>query len=122
MAAGRFREFSAPASIYQGVQALAAPGHTPGHTLFSIESKGHRLVIWGDLMEIEAVQFSNPAVTIVFDEDSAQTAALRPRAYREAARERYLVAAAHLPFPGIGHVRAEAVGYSWVPITYDIPR
>jgi len=122
LAAGRFQKFSAPAEICPGVRAIAAPGHTPGHTLFSIESKGNRLVIWGDLMEIEAVQFSNPAVTIVFDENPAQTAAQRPRAYRDAAREKYFVAAAHLPFPGIGHVRAETTGYSWVPITYDIPR
>lgn len=68
------------------------------------------------------MQFSNPAVTIVFDEDSRRTAAQRPRAYRDAAREKYFVAAAHLPFPGIGHVRTETSGYSWVPITYDIPR
>jgi hypothetical protein len=29
-----------------------------------------------------------------------------------------LVAGAHLPFPGIGHVRAERVGYTWLPIDY----
>jgi len=24
----------------------------------------------------------------------------------------------HLPFPGIGHVRAEGKGFAWVPVEY----
>jgi glyoxylase-like metal-dependent hydrolase (beta-lactamase superfamily II) len=28
------------------------------------------------------------------------------------------VAGAHLPFPGIGHVRAESSGYAWLPANY----
>ena len=120
--AERFERFSAPALLFPGVRAVPAPGHTPGHTLFSIESKGHKLLIWGDLMELAAVQFAEPAVTIVFDEDAKRTVSQRPAAYAEAAREKYLVAASHLPFPGIGHVREERVGYSWVPMTYDVIR
>ena len=36
----------------------------------------------------------------------------------EAAKERYLVASAHLPFPGLGHLRAARQGYEWVPVDY----
>jgi hypothetical protein len=28
------------------------------------------------------------------------------------------VASAHLPFPGIGHLRAEGKGYVFVPVNY----
>lgn len=35
-----------------------------------------------------------------------------------AARERKLVAAPHLPFPGAGHLRADGEGYAWVPLPY----
>ncbi|WP_280290338.1 hypothetical protein [Pseudomonas sp. BN417] len=27
-------------------------------------------------------------------------------------------AGAHLPFPGLGHVRSEGKGYAWVPAEY----
>jgi len=31
-----------------------------------------------------------------------------------------LVAGMHLPFPGIGHIRAEGEGsYAWVPIEFE---
>jgi hypothetical protein len=25
----------------------------------------------------------------------------------------------HLPFPGVGHVRAEGKGFAWVPVEYS---
>jgi hypothetical protein len=31
-------------------------------------------------------------------------------------------AAAHLPFPGIGHLRADGKGYDWVPANYTALR
>jgi glyoxylase-like metal-dependent hydrolase (beta-lactamase superfamily II) len=116
---GRFKQFNGPVSLFPGISAIPAPGHAPGHTIFAIESKGQKLVLWGDLMEIAAVQFIDPTVTIVFDNDAAAAVRQRPQAYADAAKGRYLVAAAHLPFPGIGHIRAEPVGYAWVPVTYD---
>ena len=40
-------------------------------------------------------------------------------AFAEAAKEGYWVAAAHLSFPGIGHLRADGGGYDWVPVNYS---
>ena len=45
-------------------------------------------------------------------------AAQRKRAYADAAKRGYWVAAAHLAFPGIGHVRSEGKAYAWVPANY----
>lgn len=36
-----------------------------------------------------------------------------------AARQGYWVGAAHLSFPGIGHLRAEGKGYTFVPVNYQ---
>ena len=30
-----------------------------------------------------------------------------------------VVACAHLPFPGIGHIRAEGSAFAWVPLEYS---
>ncbi|MCE9660621.1 MAG: MBL fold metallo-hydrolase [Burkholderiales bacterium] len=120
--AGRFKAFDGSTELFPGIRALATPGHTPGHSVYAIESKGQKLVLWGDLMHVAAVQFPKPTVTIAFDVDSPAASVQRRKAYADAAKGRYLVAAAHLPFPGIGHLRAEGKGYVFVPLTYNTVR
>ena len=118
VSSGRFRPFDGGGELVAGVRALPAPGHTPGHTVYVVESEGEKLVLWGDLMHVAAVQFPLPAATVSFDAVPAQAAASRARVYREAAREGAWIAAAHIGFPGIGKIRANAGGsYTWVPIS-----
>ena len=121
VAAGRLKTFSGRTELVPGVTAMPSHGHTPGHTTYVVESQGKKLVLWGDLMHLAAVQFKNPDVTIQFDTDSAPAAAERRKAYADAAKEGYLVAATHLPFPGIGHLRPadDGVGYTFVPLNYS---
>ena len=120
--AGKFKPFSGDTELVPGVKAIATYGHTPGHTIYAVESKGAKLVLWGDLMHVAAVQFPQPSVTIQFDTDSKAAAAQRQKAFAAAANEGFWVAAAHLPFPGIGHLRAEGTGYTFVPANYSVVR
>ena len=120
--AGRLEPFSGTTELSSGITAVSSPGHTPGHTTYVIESKGRKLVLWGDLMEVAAIHFVEPATTIAFDVDGREAVARRPKAYADAAAGRHLVGASHLPFPGIGHLRAEPEGYAWVPVAYDTVR
>ncbi len=117
-AAGKFKPFDGDTELVPGIKAVAARGHTPGHTVYVVESKGEKLALWGDLMHVAAVQFADPSVTIKFDTDSKSAAVQRKRAYADAAKGGYWVAAAHLAFPGIGHVRTAGTGYAWVPANY----
>jgi hypothetical protein len=85
-----------------------------------VESKGQKLVLWGDLMHVAAVQFADPSVTIQFDTDSTPAAQQRAAAYVDAAKNGYLVGAAHLAFPGLGRLQAgEGKSYRFVPINYS---
>ena len=119
VAAGKFKPFDGDTELAPGIKAMAAPGHTPGHSLYVVESGGRKLVLWGDLMHVAAVQFAEPSVTIAFDTDSKNAAVQRKRAYAEAAKQGYLVGSAHLSFPGLGHLRAEGKGYTFVPVNYS---
>ena len=119
MSAGKFKPFDGNTELVPGIKAIAAHGHTPGHTVYMVESQGQKLVLWGDLMHVAAVQFPEPAVTIQFDSDSKAAAVQRQRAYAEAAKNGYLIGAAHLSFPGLGHLRAEGKGYAFVPVNYS---
>jgi len=119
IAAGKFKPFEGNTELVPGIRALAAHGHTPGHTTYLIESKGQKLMLWGDLMHVAAVQFPEPSVTIKFDTDNKAAQAQRKLAYADAAKGGYWVAAAHLSFPGIGHLRNEGKGYAFVPVNYS---
>ena len=118
--AGKFKPFDGDTELVPGLRAQAARGHTPGHAVFVAESKGQKLVFWGDLMHVAAVQFAQPSVTIQFDTDSKAAAAQRKKAYADAAKSGYWVAASHLSFPGIGHLRSEGGAYRFVPANYTV--
>lgn len=118
--AGQWQTFTAGSTLVPGITSEQANGHTPGHTAFCVESDGKKLLIWGDLVHAHAVQFTNPGVSIEFDVDQKQAIATRKRIFKAMAKSKNLVAGMHLPFPGIGHVRAEGKeSYSWVPIEYS---
>jgi len=118
VSAGRFEPFEGNAELVRGVRAHATHGHTPGHTNYVVESGGRKLVLWGDLMHVAAVQFPEPAVTITFDSDSNAAMAQRQKTFAEVAKDGSLVGGAHIAFPGLGHLRREGNGYAWVPVNY----
>lgn len=119
--AGKFSTFDSDVPLSPGIRALATHGHAPGHTSYVVESKGERLIVMGDLVLMGAMQFPKPALTSAFDSDPAAAAAQRKRILQLAADENDWVAGAHLSFPGIGHVRATGLGFTWQPANYTIP-
>jgi len=119
--AGKFKTFSDGDSIVPGIQVVPSNGHTPGHTSYLLSSGAENLLLWGDIVHVHSVQLPHPEVTIAVDVDPKAAVASRTRLFAEAAQKRWLVAAAHLPFPGIGHLRKEEKGYSWVPVEYRNP-
>ena len=119
---GQFKPFATDGELVPGIRSLATFGHTAGHTSYVIESQGQKLLIWGDLIHVAAVQFKNPRVTIQFDTDSKQALVEREKAFADAARGGYLAAGAHLAFPGVGHVIRQGKGYDWLPVNYTVLR
>ena len=119
VAAGKFKSFDGDTELVPGIEAFASHGHTVGHTTYVVESKGQKLVLWGDLMHVASVQFDDPLVVMKFDTDTKMAAIERKKAFADAAKQGYWVAGAHLSFPGIGHLRANHGGYIWVPVNYS---
>ena len=118
VAAGKLKPFDGETELVPGIRAIPARGHTPGHTVYAVESQGNKLVVWGDLMHVAAVQFAMPSVTIQFDSDPKAAAPQRQKNYADAAKKGYFVAVAHVSFPGIGKLRADGKGYEWLPTNY----
>lgn len=84
--------------------------------LFGEDAQG--LLVWGDVLHFHAVQFAHPDVSVAFDSDSTAAIASRKQVLQRAASQRWWVAGAHLPFPGLGHVRSEGAAYAWVPTEF----
>lgn len=118
VASGRFKTFKPGDSPVAGVSTALEAGHTPGSTTYQFSSKGQSIVFIGDLVHDLAVQFDHPEVSIAFDENSKNAIASRDRVFSQAAREKIWVAAAHLPFPGTGHIVAIDKHFQWVPVEY----
>jgi glyoxylase-like metal-dependent hydrolase (beta-lactamase superfamily II) len=115
-AAGHLKMFHAGEQLEPGITAVSEPGHTPGHTGYRVESDGQVLLVWGDLVHLAMVQLPDPKVTIKFDSAPADAIAAREKALSDAAQKGYLVAAAHVDFPGIGKVSKTGRGYVWTPV------
>jgi glyoxylase-like metal-dependent hydrolase (beta-lactamase superfamily II) len=118
--AGKVKTFTYGKELFPGITPIATPGHTPGHTAYALQSKGQKIVFWGDIMHIAAVQFPDPAVTIVYDVDQPAAKAQREKVFADAAKNGYWVAGDHLSFPGIGHMRAQGQAYVYIPANYTI--
>lgn len=118
--AKRLHAFQWGDEVAPGVRAVDLSGHTPGHTGFDVQRNGERLLIWGDVVHVQDVQFDHPEITIAFDVDQAAAKARRLAAFKDAASGGYRVAGMHMAFPGIGHVRAKGQdAYEWLPESFS---
>lgn len=118
-AAGRLRTFGENGAILPGIRSLAETGHTPGHTVFEVESRGQKLLLWGDIVHVAPVQLADPRASVKYDSSDTDAQRARRTLLARAAKEHFLVGAAHISFPGLGHVAREGEGYRWVPANYD---
>jgi glyoxylase-like metal-dependent hydrolase (beta-lactamase superfamily II) len=118
--AGKVKVFDPGTQLFPGISSISSPGHTPGHSSYALESKGQKLVFWGDVIHAGAVQFTDPLVTIDFDVDLSAAAEMRHKAFEDAVKNGYWIAAPHLSFPGLGHLRGDGKHYQWLPANYSI--
>ncbi|MDR1874247.1 MAG: MBL fold metallo-hydrolase [Synergistaceae bacterium] len=104
------------AELLPGVRPIAAFGHTPGHTLYMVDSNGSRLLIWGDLTHASAIQMPAPEVAMTYDTDPAMAIASRLAVLKYVAENNIPVAGMHVPLPGMGTVSAADAGYVFTPV------
>src|SRR5262249_18506772 len=110
--------FKDGADLAPGMTAVAAPGHTVGHSMVRVSSQGNDLLLWGDIVHNAALQFAEPDRALAFDTDQPLAIASRKRVFDMVVSDRTTVAGAHLPFPGLGHVAKAATGYAYVPVQW----
>lgn len=119
--ADRTRFLKPGEDVVAGIRSLDAPGHTPGHLGFTLESKGARMLFWGDCAHHQVASLARPDWYCKFDVDKEQGAKTRRRIYEMAAAEKIPVQGYHMPFPSLGYVeRRPEGGYRWLAHTYQL--
>ncbi len=98
-----------------GLTAMVTPGHTPGHTCWRLDAANQSLLAWGDIVHIAAIQIPRPDAGVFYDMDLDAARASRARILDMAARDRLLIAGAHVTAPGVGHVVRHGEGYVYEP-------
>ncbi|MDR0615545.1 MAG: MBL fold metallo-hydrolase [Synergistaceae bacterium] len=104
--------------IMEGIRAIQAYGHTPGHTIFLIESAGERLLVWGDLTHAMAIQMPRPDISVTYDSDPVRAAAIRKEVLKFVTDGKVPVAGMHVAYPAIGNIERDlevAEGYKFIP-------
>ncbi|PVM88376.1 MBL fold metallo-hydrolase [Caulobacter radicis] len=122
--AGRLIPFEdAAQDLIPGLRPVPSPGHTPGHTSYLLHDGKDAMLFWGDTVHVAGVQFDDPHVAIKYDWKVPGAIASRDKLLADAVGNGWWIAAAHISFPGIGHIAAsEAHGYAWVPANYTLNR
>jgi glyoxylase-like metal-dependent hydrolase (beta-lactamase superfamily II) len=105
-----------------GIQAMSAPGHTIGHTIFMITSDGKSMAAIGDLTHHHVLLVERPRLEFAYDTDPKQSAGSRVRLLDMLAANKIPLVAYHFPWPGHGHVVKSGDGFRFIaaPMTMTL--
>ena len=106
--------------LLPGIFPIAAYGHTPGHTVFLIQSEKDRLLIWGDLTHAMAIQMPYPQVAVSYDTDPEEAVRSREALLKYVSENRIPIGGMHIAYPGIGMVQPDnETGYVFTPLATE---
>src|SRR5207302_901768 len=108
--------------VVPGIQAIAAPGHTVGHTVYMITSGKDSLAAIGDTTHHQVLLFEKPLIEFAYDTDSKKSSQTRVRILDMLASSRTPLLAYHFPWPGIGHAGKQGDGFRWHPAPMEMTK
>ncbi len=117
--AGQIETFKLGADLGGGITSVALRGHTPGHGGFRISGGSDQLLIWGDIVHMQALQFAHPEWSLVFDIDPNLAIETRRKILDEVTTDRIRIGGMHLSFPGLGHIEKASEAYALVPQVWE---
>ena len=98
-----------------GVTAIAAPGHTVGHTIFMVNSKGKSFAFLGDLTHHAVLLLEKPRMQFSYDSDPKQAADTRVKLLDMIAANKTPVMSYHFAWPGFGNIAKTSEGFHYYP-------
>jgi glyoxylase-like metal-dependent hydrolase (beta-lactamase superfamily II) len=100
----------------QGVWLEPCPGHSPGHVVINLASRGRHAIVSGDVIH-HRIQLAYPELSTVADADMNLARTNRVALIERLADNDILLLPAHFPPPVIGRVVKRGQGYGYVAAT-----
>ncbi|MCX2863762.1 MBL fold metallo-hydrolase [Paucibacter sp. PLA-PC-4] len=116
MPAEMLQRFEAGTEVAPGIRSIAAYGHTPGHTLFQLQSGGQSFFYVADLTNVPALFARNPDWAVTFDMDAEAARKVRREMFQRIVDSQALLGGFHFPFPALGRMAASGKGYAFQPL------
>lgn len=108
----RLQAIDGPREIVPGISIVDLTGHTPGHIGVRVADGGQSLIMVSDMV-FPVVHPAATDVAFLFEQDRAAAQAMRDRFFPMAASEGALIAATHMPFPGLGRIVSDRGQLRW---------
>ena len=105
--------------VVPGITTLSTPGHTLGHMSVVVDSNKELLLVAGDAITHPFISLEHPDWEPQMDMEKDVAVKTRKKLLEMISEQRMLVAAYHIPFPGVGHIAKLGSSYRWVPITWQ---
>ena len=99
-------ELNDTTELLSGIRAIAAYGHTPGHTAFLLKSENEQMLVWGDLTHAMAIQMPHPEIAVTYDVNPQEAVATRAKILEYIVANKIAVAGMHIAFPAMGNITA----------------
>jgi glyoxylase-like metal-dependent hydrolase (beta-lactamase superfamily II) len=112
---GKVRQLAANAEAVPGVTAIAAHGHTPGHTIYRIADGQDQMIFLADVTNRPELFARRPDFRVAFDFDGTAAEATRRRVFDMVSTDRIRVSGYHFPFPATGFMAKDGDGYRFIP-------
>ncbi|MBA4171875.1 MAG: MBL fold metallo-hydrolase [Hyphomicrobium sp.] len=101
--------------ISRGISIVDLTGHTPGHIGVRIADGADSLTMVSDMMFHPTLHPGAADIGFVFEQDPAAARAMRERFFPRALEDKTLIAATHMPFPGLGRIVRDGDRNRWLP-------
>ena len=98
--------------IMPGVNTVAIPGHTPGHSGFRVDIGNESLMHLGDILHLQNLQLIDPNVSTVFDIDYDTALLSRKRVLDMVSTDKNLCTSGHWLSPKFGHIERHGQGFA----------
>jgi glyoxylase-like metal-dependent hydrolase (beta-lactamase superfamily II) len=109
-------QFESGKEVAPGINSVAAFGHTPGHTLFTVQSKAEKFAYVADLTNIPQLFARNPDWAVQFDMNADAARDTRRKVFEMIINDKMMAGGFHFPFPAFGKIDKLGNGYDFKPV------
>ncbi|RWL83253.1 MAG: MBL fold metallo-hydrolase [Mesorhizobium sp.] len=103
------------AEVVPGIRLMAAPGHTPGHSVYHVDAGAEQFLVSADTMYVPALLAPHPEWQGAYDQDGPKAIATRHRIIDQVIADNIRICGSHFPFPGTGSFGKDGNAYAFTP-------